>query len=88
MNFGIYGEHDGISGISCCPVFFLILAFSSFSRSRAEFSFHGKEIPMAEPEETGADQLDMEGIKISNFLGGLIIALILSLGGLIVYQSY
>ena len=43
---------------------------------------------MAEPEETEADQLDMEGIKISNFLGGLIIALILSLGGLIVYQSY
>ncbi len=88
MNFGIYGEHDGIPGISCCPAFFLMLAFSSFSRSRAEFSFHGKEIPVAEPEETGDDQLDMEGIKISNLLGGLIVAFILSLGGLIVYQSY
>ena len=43
---------------------------------------------MAEPEETGDDQLDMEGIKVSNLLGGLIVALILSLGGLIVYQSY
>ena len=43
---------------------------------------------MAEPEETGDDQLDMEGIKVGNFLGGLIVALILSLGGLIVYQSY
>ena len=88
MDFGIYSKYDGILGISCCPTFFLMLAFSSFSRSRAEFSFHGKEIPVAEPEETETDQLGMEGIKISNLLGGLIVALILSLGGLIVYQSY
>lgn len=43
---------------------------------------------MAEPEETGTDQLGMEGLKVSNLLGGFIIALILSLGGVIVYQSY
>ncbi len=43
---------------------------------------------MAEPEETGAGQLGMEGLKVSNLLGGFIIALILSLGGVIVYQSY